>query len=65
MAGKVIISKFPRLSIADERADLLVRYDTQQARELYRALGELERFRRRTLGDLVPVPIKVEVTRGS
>jgi hypothetical protein len=53
-----------RLSIPNERPDLLVRYDTQQARELYRALGELERLQRRRLGDLVPAPIKVEVTGG-
>ena len=51
-----------RLSVPDERADLLIRYDAHASRELYRALGELERLQRRRTGDLVPPPIKVNVT---
>ena len=51
-----------RLSVPDERADLLIRYDAHSSRELYRALGELERLQRRRTGDLVPPPIKVDVT---
>jgi len=53
-----------RLSIPDERADMLMRYDAHYARELDRAIGELERLQRRRLGEPVPPPIKLDMTGG-
>jgi hypothetical protein len=40
-----------------EVSELLLRYDRHVERQMYRAMGELERIQRRRKGDIVPPPI--------
>jgi CRISPR/Cas system-associated endonuclease Cas1 len=42
-----------------EKADRLLRYEAHLERQLYRAMGHLDRFQRRRMGDAVPPPVNV------
>jgi hypothetical protein len=48
--------------LAGRRADTLLRYETANERQFYRAIDELERLRRQRAGDYVPPPVKVGVS---
>lgn len=45
--------------------DKILRYETTLERQLYRALNQLERLQRRRIGEDVPPPLSVEVSRRS
>jgi hypothetical protein len=47
---------------APEVTDRLLRYDAHFERQYYRAMHELERSQRRRKGDIVPAPVKVDVS---
>lgn len=42
----------------DLRVDTLVRYETANKRQLYRAIDQLERLQRQRAGYYVPPPVK-------
>jgi hypothetical protein len=46
----------------DLRVDTLVRYETANERQLYRAIDQLERLQRQRAGDYVPPPVKLGVS---
>jgi hypothetical protein len=47
---------------APEVTDRLLRYDAHFERQYYRAMHELERSQRRRKGDIIPAPVKVDVS---
>ena len=52
-----------RLCLPPEAASLkILRYETTIERQLYRAMDQLERLQRRRQGEVVPPPLKVDVT---
>ena len=48
---------------AADKLDKILRYETTMERQLYRAMGQLERLQRMRKGEDVPPPVSVEVTR--
>jgi hypothetical protein len=45
-----------------KRMDTLLRYETANERQLYRAIDQLERLQRQRAGDYVPPPVKLGVS---
>ena len=43
--------------------DKILRYETALERQLYRAMNQLERLQRRRIGEIVPPPITMEMSR--
>jgi CRISPR/Cas system-associated endonuclease Cas1 len=46
-----------------EVVDKILRYETATSRQLYKAMGELERLQRTRKGEPVPPPISVEISK--
>jgi hypothetical protein len=46
-------------ALAGKRTDTLLRYETTNERQLYRAIDQLERLQRGRAGDYVPPPVKL------
>lgn len=56
-------STVARLSLPSQEASLkILRYETTIQRQFARAMDQLERLQRRRLGDMVPPPIKVNIS---
>ncbi len=49
-------------ALAGKRTDTLLRYETANERQLYRALDQLERLQRQRAGDYVPPPVKLGIS---
>ncbi len=49
-------------ALASKRTDTLLRYETANERQLYRAIDQLERLQRQRAGDYVPPPAKLSVS---
>lgn len=49
-------------AVTKKSLDTLLRYETSNERQLYRAIDQLERLQRQRAGDYVPPPVKVGVS---
>lgn len=60
----VIETAVGRHAIPDERTvDKILRYESMTERSLTRASDRLERLQRRRMGEIVPPPLRVHLTR--
>ncbi len=48
--------------MGNRNMDTLLRYETANERQLYRAIDQLERLQRQRAGDYVPPPVKLGIS---